>query len=69
MNAPPDPAAKPRTDSPTPFTDVRYCLPTLLSEVKRDRASATFAMEKLDQAAINLLFQQHLSSRDDDTDH
>ena len=69
MNTPPDPAAKSTTDTQTPFADIRYSLPTLLSEVKRDRASATFAMEKLDQTAINLLFQQHLSRRDDNTGH
>lgn len=69
MNASPDPTAEPGDDLPTPFADVRYSLPTLLHEVKRDRASTTFAMEKLDQAAINQLFQHHLSCRDDDPGH
>ena len=51
-------------DSIAPFVEVRYSLPALLREVKRDRASAAFAMEKLDQAAINLLFEQQRSRRD-----
>lgn len=40
------------------ITPTRYSLPTLLREVKRDRASAAFAMEKLDQPAINELFER-----------
>lgn len=46
-----------------PF-DIRYSLPDLLLEVKRDRASSAFAMEKLDQPAINLLFEHQRSRRD-----
>lgn len=46
------------------FVEIRYSLPALLREVKRDRASTAFAMEKLDQAAINSLFEQHLSRRE-----
>jgi hypothetical protein len=37
---------------------VRYALPELLRDVQRDRSSMAFAMEKLDQAAINALFEQ-----------
>jgi hypothetical protein len=47
-----------------PFVEIRYSLPALLREVKRDRASTAFAMEKLDQAAINTLFEQHLARRE-----
>jgi hypothetical protein len=45
-------------DSDQPLVEVRYFLPSLLREVKRDRASRAFAMEKLDQAAITTLFEQ-----------
>ncbi len=64
MDTPADLAAEFEEDSTAPFTDVRYSLPVLLREVKRDRSSATFAMEKLDQDAINLLFRQRRSARD-----
>ena len=59
MNPVVSPDGKGESASTSPFVDVRYSLPALLQEVKQDRSSATFAMEKLDQAAINLLFQQH----------
>ena len=55
-------------DAPSPFAEVRYSLPALMREVIRDRASVTFAMEKLDQTAINLLFKQHRSHRDANPD-
>jgi hypothetical protein len=45
------------------FADVRFSLPELLAEVKMDRASTSFAMEKLDQPAITKLFEQHRSRR------
>lgn len=51
-------------ESLPPFVEIRYSLPGLLREVKRDRASAAFAMEKLDQAAINTLFEQQQARRD-----
>lgn len=56
------------TNSPSagPF-DLRYSLPDLLTEVKRDRGSSAFAMEKLDQPAINLLFEHQRSRRDSST--
>lgn len=49
--------------SRSPFALSRYSLPGLLREVKRDRASAAFAMEKLDQAAINELFADRRKRR------
>ena len=56
------------TNSPsTGSFDLRYSLPDLLIEVKRDRASSAFAMEKLDQPAINLLFEHQRSRRDSST--
>lgn len=52
--------------SAVPFVEVRYALPALLAEVKRDRASSAFAMEKLDQPSITALFelQQKRDRRD-----
>jgi hypothetical protein len=47
-----------------PPAESRYALPDLLSEVNRDRATANFAMEKLDQTTINLLFAQQRARRD-----
>jgi hypothetical protein len=58
------PNAEGDLDTKSPFTEIRYSLPTLLREVKRDRASTAFAMEKLDQAAINTLFEQQRARRD-----
>lgn len=60
VNAPHEGAANP---SAGPF-DLRYSLPALLLEVKRDRASSAFSMEKLDQPAINLLFAHKRSRRE-----
>lgn len=59
-----DPFSPSPKDDREPFVEIRYSLPALLREVKRDRASTAFAMEKLDQAAINSLFEQHLSRRE-----
>jgi hypothetical protein len=58
------PRSEPESESKSPFTEIRYSMPTLLSEVKRDRASTAFAMEKLDQGAINTLFEQQRARRD-----
>ena len=60
----PDPSlSDPESDSDSPFIEIRYSLSDLLREVKRDRSSAAFAMEKLDQAAINTLFEQQQARR------
>jgi hypothetical protein len=66
MGKPEEPAAQPdaESDSKSPFTEIRYSMPALLREVKRDRASTAFAMEKLDQAAITTLFEQQRARRD-----
>ena len=68
MAEPEDPDHPPDSemDSKSPFAEVRYSLATLMREVKRDRASAAFAMEKLDQPTINLLFERQRSLRDAD---
>jgi hypothetical protein len=54
----------PEPDTKSPFTEIRYSMPVLLREVKRDRSSTAFAMEKLDQAAITTLFEQQRARRD-----
>lgn len=64
MAAPESPPPESEPETLTPFVEIRYSLPALLREVKRDRASATFAMEKLDQAAINALFEQQQARRE-----
>ena len=64
MTSPDDPPPESETDSHSPFLEIRYSLTDLMREVKRDRSSAAFAMEKLDQATINLLFERQRSRRD-----
>jgi hypothetical protein len=49
---------------PSGFVEIRYSLPELMRDVKRDKTSVAFAMEKLDQGAINTLFEQQRSRRD-----
>jgi hypothetical protein len=60
-SSPTNPSDADRTD--TPLVEVRYSLPDLLRDVKRDRGSLAYAMEKLDQAAINTLFEQQQARR------
>jgi hypothetical protein len=38
-------------------SEIRYSLPDLLEELKAERATGTFAMEKLDQTEIGKLFK------------
>jgi len=49
------PAEKPAAKAP--LAEVRYSLPELLAEIEAERGSASFAMEKLDQAEIGKLFK------------
>jgi hypothetical protein len=53
--------AYPTAPSPNPprlfVAEVRYSLPDLLEEIKAERATSTFAMEKLDQHEIGKLFK------------
>ena len=60
------PIRKPPSSESVPPLNVesRYSLPALLREVKQDRSSSAFAMEKLDQVSINVLFEQKRSLRD-----
>lgn len=47
-------------DADSPAEDelkvVRYSLPQMLAEIRRERATGSFAMEKLEQAEIGKLF-------------
>ena len=63
---PPSPSVPPESpaNSRPALVETRYSLPALLEEVKRDRSSAAFAMEKLDQPSINLLFEQQRARHD-----
>jgi hypothetical protein len=47
-------AAKPKSAM---LAEVRYSLPEMLAELEAERGSASFAMEKLDQAEIGKLFK------------
>ena len=63
MNEPEEPAAKPDEAPPSVFAEVRYSLPELLRDVKLDRTSSLFSMEKLDQDTISRLYEQQNSRR------
>ncbi len=52
------------TETSSAALQMRWSMPALMHDVKRDRSSAAFAMEKLDQATINLLFEQQRTRRD-----
>jgi hypothetical protein len=43
------------------ISEVRYSLPDLLEELKAERASASFAMEQLDQREIGKIFKSKSS--------
>lgn len=48
------------SDAPKPIgmvAEVKYALPDLLEELKAERATGSFAMEKLDQTEIGQLFK------------
>jgi hypothetical protein len=48
----PAPASKPPV-----LSEVKYSLPDMLAEIDAEKGSASFAMEKLDQAEIGKLFK------------
>lgn len=52
-DTPTDPSAPPAIA----IAEVRYSLPEMLHELKAERASGTYAMEKLDQDEIGKLFK------------
>jgi hypothetical protein len=41
----------------TEITEVRYSLPDMLEELKAERSTGSYAMEKLDQTEIGKLFK------------
>jgi hypothetical protein len=45
------------------LAEVRYSLPEMLAELEAERGSASFAMEKLDQAEIGKLFKSKKPAR------
>lgn len=54
----PTPSPESRDARPaSAIAEVRYSLPDLLRELKGERASSVFAMEKLDQNEIGKLFK------------
>jgi hypothetical protein len=63
MSTPREPSKDPQSGSASPFAEVKYSLPELLRDVKLDRSSSLFSMEKLDQDTISRLFEQHNSRR------
>jgi hypothetical protein len=53
----PEPGAPPAPAAKTTLKEVKYSLPDLLGEIAAEKGSASFAMEKLDQAEIGKLFK------------
>jgi hypothetical protein len=49
--------AEPHMPARRIITEVKYSLPELLEEIKTERATNGFAMEKLDQREIGKLFK------------
>lgn len=50
--------------APAPIVgEVRYSLPQMLKEIEIERASGSFATEKLDQLEIGKLFKNRAQSR------
>ncbi len=45
------------------LAEVRYSLPEMLAELEAEKGSASFAMEKLDQAEIGKLFKSKKPAR------
>jgi len=62
MSKPPPPVETAAIPS-VAIAEVRYSLPQLLKELEIERAAATFAMEKLDQAEIVKLFKSRTPAR------
>ncbi len=54
----PKPAAPRET-----IAEIRYSLPELLAELKLDRTTGSFSMEKLDQTEITKLFETQKKRR------
>jgi hypothetical protein len=63
MSTPKEAPENPESGSASPFAEIKYSLTELLRDVKLDRSSSLFSMEKLDQDTISRLFEQHNSRR------
>jgi hypothetical protein len=50
-------ALRPTAGPVSPLREVKYSLPEMLAELKAERASGSFASEKLDQTEIGKLFK------------
>jgi hypothetical protein len=62
--SPPDPNEPGATPAKPPvLAEVKYSLPEMLAELEAERGSASFAMEKLDQAEIGKLFKSKKPAR------
>lgn len=59
MNIPPDPLPAPEQDDSSLNTvdGVRYSLPAMLAEIRKERVTGSFSLEKLDQKEIGKLFK------------
>ncbi len=62
MNSPPRHDPAPSRPLPV-IAEVRYSLPEMLEELKAERATGVFAMEKLDQFEIGKLFKANATPR------
>jgi hypothetical protein len=57
------PEGAPAAPKAAVLLEVRYSLPEMLAELEAERGSASFAMEKLDQAEIGKLFKSKKPAR------
>lgn len=57
MSLSPTPPSVGTPGSSAPLTTVKYSLPEMLAELKNERITGSFAMEKLHQAEIAKLFK------------
>ena len=62
MNDTPE-TTPPAASASLQVAEVRYSLPDILRELTLERATGTFAMEKLDQAEIGKLFKAKAQHR------
>jgi hypothetical protein len=60
---PDNPENAPAAPKSAMLAEVRYSLPEMLAELEAERGSASFAMEKLDQAEIGKLFKSKKAAR------
>jgi hypothetical protein len=58
-----EPEQEPAPAAAPVLAEVRYSLPDLLRELKSERASSTFGMERLDQHEIGKLFKTRKTRR------